>query len=271
MAMPPPAPTIPSLKKSFLTSQAALLAQPLAPSRSWHDSNDASDKPIPSRLLDSALASLNQTIQRHARRVYPPQAAQNVALQIESAYLREAERRVGGEAEDDGLSRDIDLSTCHSTRDGRSVSMENADTAPVAEEDVIEALPESWPSERDVLEYPMEAKRYADAVGRLAELSERRKGLAQRVERLGRLKAAVDPFQTTDSTGAGIQENLITRDGAVEKELERMRVLLARVAGRIGDLRDRRSGDGKVDLAALGSARKRNVDEFLADSRVFPS
>ncbi|ODA79232.1 hypothetical protein RJ55_04825 [Drechmeria coniospora] len=249
MAMPPPAPTIPSLKKSFLTSQAALLAQPLAPSRSWHDSNDASDKPIPSRLLDSALASLNQTIQRHARRVYPPQAAQNVALQIESAYLREAERRVGGEAEDDGLSRDIDLT----------------------EEDVIEALPESWPSERDVLEYPMEAKRYADAVGRLAELSERRKGLAQRVERLGRLKAAVDPFQTTDSTGAGIQENLITRDGAVEKELERMRVLLARVAGRIGDLRDRRSGDGKVDLAALGSARKRNVDEFLADSRVFPS
>lgn len=121
----------------------------------------------------------------------------------------------------------------------------------------------------------MEAKRYAETAAHLAQLSEKCKALRLRVDRLRRLKSAVDPLRTTEGTGAGVQENLITRNGPVEKELERMRVLLVRVAGRVSELpgtaADSGARDSKVDLDALGGARKRGVDEFLADPCVFPS
>ncbi|POR34796.1 Uncharacterized protein TPAR_05022, partial [Tolypocladium paradoxum] len=145
----------------------------------------------------------------------------------------------------------------------------------LVEDSAIDALPDSWPSDRDVDSYPMEAKRYAETVARLTQLSEQRKALRQRVDKLRRLKATVEPLRTTDGTGAGVQENLVTRNGPLEKELERMRVLLARVAGRVGELPDEAasgaSEDAKVNLDTLCAARKRNVDEFLADPRVFPS
>ena len=144
-----------------------------------------------------------------------------------------------------------------------------------AEDRAIDTLPESWPSARDVDSYPMEAKRYAESVSRLAQLGEQRKELQQRVDRLRRLKATVEPLRTADGTGAGVQENLITRNGAVEKELERMRFLLARVAGRVGELPEETplvsQENAKIDFDTLSAARKRTVDEFLADPRVFPS
>lgn len=144
-----------------------------------------------------------------------------------------------------------------------------------AEDGTIDALPGSWPSGRDADGHPMEAKRYAETVARLTQLGERRRELRRRVERLRRLGAAVEPLRAADGTAAGVQENLVTRNGPVEKELERMRFLLARVAGRVAELPDGAAtgaqGDAKVDLDTLSAARKRSVDEFLADPRVFPS
>lgn len=103
--------TIPSLKQSFLNSQTTLLAQPLAPSRSWQANNDASDEAIPERVLQDALFQLNQNIQQHCRRVYAPQASRNIAEQINDIYNKDAERRVGGEADaDGGIGRELDLS-----------------------------------------------------------------------------------------------------------------------------------------------------------------
>lgn len=52
-----------------------------------------------------------------------------------------------------------------------------------------------------------------------------------------------------------------------------MRVLLARVTGRVDKLAEDRGGDRskrRVNLDDLKIARKRNVDDFLADSGVFP-
>ncbi|KND95296.1 hypothetical protein TOPH_00025, partial [Tolypocladium ophioglossoides CBS 100239] len=258
------APTIPSLKQYFITAQTTLLAQPLAPSPAWRAANLASDEPLPTRPLDDALVALNHTLQQHCRRVYAPQATRNVAEQIASAYARDAERRAAGEEADasGSIARELDLACA----DGISVA---------AEDRAIDALPESWPSGRDVDSYPMEAKRYAETVARLTQLCEQRKDLRQRVEKLRRLNATVEPLRTADGTGAGVQENLVTRNGPVEKELERMRFLLARVAGRVGELPDGTATgaheDAEIDLDTLEAARKRNVDEFLADPRVFPS
>lgn len=105
------APTIPSLKQSFLINQTTLLAQPLTPSHSWQATNDASDEAIPDRVVQDVLHSLNHTIQQHCRRVYAPQASRNIAEQIDSVYTQDAERKLGGPADTEGgIGRELDLS-----------------------------------------------------------------------------------------------------------------------------------------------------------------
>lgn len=114
----------------------------------------------------------------------------------------------------------------------------------------------------------MEAKRYADAVRHLASLNDQRKELKRRVERLRRLRATVEPLKTADG-GVGIRENLVTRNDHVEKELEKMRMLLVRVAGRVGSLPETGDTKKEEDVKPLSELRKRNIDDFLADSKVF--
>ncbi|KAJ0154013.1 Uncharacterized protein HZ326_3647 [Fusarium oxysporum f. sp. albedinis] len=246
------APTIPSLKQSFITSQTTLLSQPLAPSRSWQETNDASDEAIPERVVQEVLYNLNHTIQQHCRRVYPPQASRNIAEQINDVYTKDAERKVGDPTDTEGgIGRELDLT----------------------ENEAIEALPASWHLEKDINDHPMETKRYADAVQQLTELNDQRKQLREQVARLKRLQSIVEPLQT-DENGASIQENLLTRNGPVEKELERMRILLARVGGRVLSLPEEApNGEAKeVSLSEMGAqGRKRRVDQFLADDKVFPS
>ncbi|KAF5724405.1 kinetochore fta4 [Fusarium mundagurra] len=252
MSSRPTAPTIPSLKQSFITSQTTLLSQPIAPSRSWQETNDASDEAIPDRVVQEVLYNLNHTIQQHCRRVYPPQASRSIAEQINDVYTKDAERKVGGPTDTEGgIGRELDLT----------------------EDEAIEALPASWRLEKDINDHPMETKRYADAVQQLTELNDQRKQLREQVARLKRLQNIVEPLQT-DENGAGIQENLLTRNGPVEKELERMRILLARVGGRVLSLPEEApNGEAKeVSLTEMGAqGRKRRVDHFLADDKVFPS
>ncbi|KAM0259108.1 hypothetical protein ACHAQJ_003479 [Trichoderma viride] len=245
-----PAPTITSVKQTFVAAQINLLSQPVAPSRAWRASNDASDHALANRLVEDAVANLNRTIQQHCRRVYAPQASRHVAEQISSVYSRDAERRM--ENPDDaegGIGRELDL----------------------VDELAIETLPAAWPLDKDIDGYPLEATRYAETVRQLTDLNEQRRDLRQRVGRLRRLQKTVESFQTID--GVGVQENLVTRDGPVEKELEKMRFLLARVAGRVSELSNTRTTqdtDG-VELNALTEARKKHIEEFLTDGRVFPS
>jgi hypothetical protein len=113
----------------------------------------------------------------------------------------------------------------------------------------------------------MEVKRYADAVSRLTELNDQRKQLREQVARLKHLQTIAKPLQTADN-GVGIQENLLTRNGPVEKELEKMRFLLARVGGRVHALAEEAPNGvpKEISLSETGShGRKRRVDQFLAD------
>lgn len=141
-----------------------------------------------------------------------------------------------------------------------------------AEPAIISSLPETWESDREIAAQPLEAKRYAELVGRLQGLSTRKVEAEARVKRLRRIKALLEPFNTeehsvgdpgTDTTAAGstilvangVQENLVTRDGEMEKELERMRMLLVRVGDKVARLREReRSGDDEDDLFGEGDA-----------------
>ena len=77
------------------------------------------------------------------------------------------------------------------------------------------------------------------------------------------LLAPFSPSSEEESTGsgAGVQENLVTRNGEVEAELQRMRMLLVRVAGRVGMLREKGSRIGGRD----GEGDEMEVDDEDGD------
>lgn len=143
----------------------------------------------------------------------------------------------------------------------------------LADDSTIETLPPSWPLEKEAAARPEDAAAYAESVESLTQLASARKQAQLRLEKLRRLQAAIEPLHSSDS-GGGIQENLVTRNGAVEKELEKMRSLLARVSSGIDNSFRNASANARsrdtVDVDQLRTSRKRAVDDFLGDSKVFP-
>ncbi|EFY95414.1 kinetochore complex Sim4 subunit Fta4 [Metarhizium robertsii] len=209
--------------------------------------------PIPARVLDDVLFNLNQTIQLHNRRVYPPQATYNIAEQINNSYSRYSEEQVKKwKDSESSIGRELDL----------------------AANDAIE-LPSSWPIESDFGKYPEKARQHETIVLRLTLLSEEQKEIRLRVEKLRRIRDAVQPLSVIDESS--VQDNLVTRNGPVEEGLERIRALLARVTSRVAGLPDQPASNrpqsttsSTVDLGRMTKSRKRNIDSFLADPRVFP-
>ena len=126
------------------------------------------------------------------------------------------------------------------------------------DEDVIELLPDEWPSEKQRNENPEAAQQYIEITRTLRQLSVQRKRVKRRLERLKNLQASLAPLETSDG-GMGVQENLVTRNGPVEKELERMKRLLARVNANVGNLQRYPSRD--IDLDGMDDRQK--VDAFL--------
>lgn len=264
--MAPPAPTILTLKQNFITTQTRLLSQPLQPSRAWRRGNEAAANEeqaaaLTDKAVDDALFRLNHTLQQHSRRVYVPQATRQIAEQVDRLYLSAAERQV---ADDDGAN---DNDGDDDDDAWRNVGANYADAA------VISSLPPAWESESESAAYPGEAERYAELAGRLRGLAARRDEARSRVERLRRMRALLAPFSgesndAEESSGqlGGVQENLVTRGSELEKELERMRVLLVRVGDKVARLKEREAGrDDDDDLFGDGDAMI--VDDVEVEER----
>ncbi|KAI2778534.1 kinetochore Sim4 complex subunit Fta4 [Daldinia loculata] len=284
-------PTILAHKSSFLTAQTLHLSQSLAPSNTWRTSNQRipdTGGSLSDRVVDEALYRANHILQQHARRVYAPQASRHVAEQIETLYLEAAERAVrgeGGRGEDD--EDGVDVGTGLGGR-GPKFLMVGAD---FASDEVIASLPNTWDqhSTSQSEAHPAEALRYADLATSLSILSSRRKETRARLDRLRRMRNLLAPFSstTTSSSSSGldssnpqsssganevgntsesgvekVQPNLVTRDGEMEKELERMRVLLVRVAARVAQLPDPEPGED-VAMEDLEAVERGKVERLL--------
>jgi Kinetochore complex Fta4 of Sim4 subunit, or CENP-50 len=65
------------------------------------------------------------------------------------------------------------------------------------------------------------------------DLDARRQALRQKVAGYKALKETLAPFENATET---VQQNLVVRGGELENELERMRLLIARVRGRLDGL-----------------------------------
>ncbi|KAI1463906.1 kinetochore Sim4 complex subunit Fta4 [Daldinia caldariorum] len=267
-------PTILAHKSSFLTAQTLHLSQSLAPSSTWRASNQRipDGGGLSDRVVDEALYRANHRLQQHVRRVYAPQASRHVAEQIETLYLEAAERAVRGEGgrgddDDDGA----DIGTGGIGGGGPKFLMVGAD---FASDEVIATLPSTWdqysPSQSDA--HPAEAIRYADLATSLSLLSSRRKETRARLDRLRRMRNLLAPFSSSPSHPADaaesavekVQPNLVTRDGEMEKELERMRVLLVRVAARVAQLPDLEPGEeDDAVMEDLEVMERRKVERLL--------
>ncbi|KAL1836288.1 hypothetical protein VTJ49DRAFT_5334 [Mycothermus thermophilus] len=281
--MAPNPPTILTLKQSFLTAQTRLLSQPLSPSPAWLDdnknNNDPDNPPLPEKAVHDALFKLNHRLQQHARRVYPPQATRHVAEQIDQLYWNAAEAVVGGgESEGEG-EEDIEALSL-------GADLTNPST--------ITTLPPTWDSD-SVNTNPVAREQYASLASTLHSLAERKQQAAARVARLRRMRALLEPFSPAPASGSAsssaaaepstsasgmdfdvdvdrdadpdglktVQENLVTRNGALEKELLRMRVLLARVSGRAELLKEQQQQSSR--------GRKRGRDGDQAGRTESPS
>ncbi|KAM3565921.1 hypothetical protein ARSEF4850_001070 [Beauveria asiatica] len=234
--MDTPTPTIPARKQAFIAAQTTLLSQPVAPSRAWRATNDASNTPIRKRVVDDVVFEFNRIIEEHCHRAYAPQASRDLAERISAIYIGQTGRRQGGANQDAGIGKEVDL-------------------------------------KKEAAAKPEDAQTYSRSVARLAELSKERQQHQLRMEKLRRLQSAIEPLRTSES-GKGVQENLVTSNGAVERELEKMRGLLDRVASGVDSFRDASAGSRSRDLVnvdELRTSRKRAVDDFLANSKVFPS
>lgn len=123
-------------------------------------------------------------------------------------------------------------------------------------EDIIEQLPEDW-SEESQAEAPEQAARYTELQTKLTELNEKRKVSRERLQQYRVAKKALDPFEGEE---AGLQENLVTKNGALETELEKMRMLMLRVERGLEKLDPREEKDDMdvdvdVDVESDGQRR----------------
>ncbi|KAI9799761.1 MAG: hypothetical protein M1833_003880 [Piccolia ochrophora] len=215
------------LKKAFLSTQVRVLNAPLHPPHNWQDQLDnPDDGDLRESTVTDVLTQLESKVRHHNRAVYSSQALRQVAEQIDALYWASGER--GGYYEgDDGLGKGVDL-----TRDGN-----------------ISNLPEQWPEDENAEDD--ELARYSELHSQLATLSARRQTAQQRLAHNKHLQELLAPFKKPQQS---IQPNLATRDGELGKELDKMRILMARVGGRLDDLNSSNgSKEGRASTLKLDS------------------
>lgn len=95
--------------------------------------------------------------------------------------------------------------------------------------------------------------RYKRLRERLTNLDNQRQQRQRRLDQLRLLQRLLEPFRQPQDN---VQPNLVTRDGELVRELEKMRMLVARVSGRISQSQGVNNGRGNNTSFALGSEQK---------------
>lgn len=217
--------TLLTSKTAFLTHQARLLSQPLTPSAEWSTfAPPTTLPPLPPSQIATALSHLNDKLKRHAKTVYSAPSQRHVAEQIDALYwgqVLKEEGEMGGDSL--AVRTEVDF----------------------RDREIVEGLPEELEeltmnddqvvSGEDAERYALLRRKLGAAIRRRDEQRGRLEGYRVLREVIGGLEAARE----------NVQPNLMTRDGELGRELERMRVLCARVAARVGGVVSQREGLGE--------------------------
>ena len=101
--------------------------------------------------------------------------------------------------------------------------------------------------------------RYRQLRERLVGLDSQRQQRQRRLDQLQQLQRLLEPFAEPQQN---IQPNLITRDGELVQELEKMRMLVARVGGRIGQ-KKRPRGNSEAGNASYPTGSDQKLEALL--------
>ena len=86
-------------------------------------------------------------------------------------------------------------------------------------------------------------RRYKALHSRLTTLTERRAAAQEKLVQMKQLQQLLEPFKDAQEN---IQPNLVTKDGELSKELERMKVLLARLGEKMAAVKRREGVSGRA-------------------------
>ncbi|KAJ0425898.1 kinetochore Sim4 complex subunit Fta4 [Aspergillus carlsbadensis] len=199
--------SIPELKSSFIRTQVRILSEAFEAPEDWRSyAAEPAEEVLSDKVVDDVLQKLNAALKQHNRIIYSSQAIQHVAQQIASLYWTSVSQDTRETASlEGGIDRTVDLS-----------SHLNITQLPGE-------LYDQSASEEDQLRY----KRLRE---RLASLDSLRQQRQRRLDQLRQLQRLLGPFHEPQDN---VQPNLVTRDGELVRELEKMRMLVARVSGRI--------------------------------------
>lgn len=100
--------------------------------------------------------------------------------------------------------------------------------------------------------------RYQQLRQKLMDYDQKRQQRQQHLEQLRYLQRLLGPYQDPQKD---IQPNLITRDGELVQELEKMRMLVARVGGRLAQ--QKKGSDIREDQEYLLPGSKRKLEALL--------
>ncbi|KAI4126824.1 MAG: hypothetical protein LQ347_004824 [Umbilicaria vellea] len=229
--------TVIALKTSFLNSQVRILNAPLEPSRNWRDHGYAPPEgDLKERVVQGVLHKLDSIVRHHNRTAYSFQALRHVAEQIDRLYWASGapDAALTGYG-DHMIEKGIDLSSS----------------------DVISTLPDEWPQDGEEDESGLEkfadSNRYKQLQARLSALNEQRQAQQKKLAQYKHLQSLLEPFRNPQEN---IQPNLVTKDGELSKELDRMKLLMARMGEKVKGLEGGEQLNPERGLVELDSREK---------------
>ena len=107
---------------------------------------------------------------------------------------------------------------------------------------------------------PSKSQQYNELQLRLTQLAAQRDDKLQKLQRYQKLQQLLRPYEQPESN---VQPNLVQKDGEMAEELARLRVLCARVAGRVDGWDAGQRTGGEKSKGEGGSARGGGFEEKL--------
>lgn len=264
-----PSHTLTTQKRSFLTSQIRLLSTPLTTPPTSNSHSNSPD--ISQSALASITSKTNRKIKQHNHLAFPVQSQRHVLEQVEAVYWRDALARV----------YDTESAEYLRTRAGKEATViDRSDDLRL--DGVVSGLPQSWedvvlqprsrsrsqsrarPSKRRRISISSHSQiqdgtrsedtyshddddgnddecdqEYTTVHTALSTHQQRRKTLQRKLKLYRHLATLLAPYAHAKED---VQPNLVTRGGELEEELDRMRVLCARIqaGGGMGRVREKR-------------------------------
>ncbi|KAL4978425.1 kinetochore Sim4 complex subunit Fta4 [Aspergillus desertorum] len=222
--------SVSELKSLFIRAQVRILSENFEAPEAWRSyAAEPAEEDLSNKVVGDVLQKLNAALKQHNRVIYSSQAIQHVAQQIASLYwflVSQATREAT--SLERGVDRTVDLSS-HAN---------------------ITQLPGELYDQSANGEERLRYKRLRE---RLADLDNQRQQRQRRLDQLRLLHRLLEPFREPQTN---VQPNLVTRDGELVQELEKMRMLVARVSGRIAQSRAANNDGGSAGSYVLGAEQK---------------